>query len=314
MPKKKNFLIFDANSLIHRAFHALPQLKTKQGRVVGAVYGFLLIFLKVVKEFGPQFMVACFDFPAPTFRHKKFKQYKAKRPPTPQDLRKQIPLVKEVLGVFRVPVFEKKGFEADDLIGAISKKISFFKKSPQIETIVITGDLDILQLVDESTAVYLLKRGVKKAVLYDEIKVRERYSGLKPDQLDDLRALMGDPSDNIPGIKGIGEKTAIKLLRKFGTVEELYKYLGQNKKEALMSTKVKKLLNKQKKQAFLSKELAEIKKDIPVDVSLKESRWGDYNKKEAVEMLKELEFDSLIKRLLGEDNKGTIKKRNLSLW
>ncbi len=204
MKQQKQLIIIDSNSVIHRAFHALPPLTTKKGEIVNAVYGFLLVFFKAVKEFKPDFIAACFDFPAPTFRHKKFKDYKAKRPVAPKELYSQIPIVKEVLGVFNVSVFEKQGFEADDIIGTISEKFPKKQVLPEVEIVILSGDLDTLQLVNKNTKVYLLKKGVKNTVLYDETLVKERYSGLNPEQLVDLRALRGDPSDNIPGIIGIG--------------------------------------------------------------------------------------------------------------
>ncbi|GAI16870.1 unnamed protein product, partial [marine sediment metagenome] len=213
--KRKVLIIIDSNSVIHRAYHALPPLTTKKGEVVGAVYGFLLVFLKAIREFQPDFVAACFDVPGPTFRHKKYKDYKAKRPPVPEDLGQQISRVKEVLRGFNVKIFEKAGFEADDLVGTISHLAPRRQALPPIETIIISGDLDNLQLAGPQTKVYLLRKGVKDTILYDTAKVKERYQGLTPEQLFDFRALRGDPSDNIPGVTGIGEKTAIELLLQF---------------------------------------------------------------------------------------------------
>ncbi|MEK7503453.1 MAG: PIN domain-containing protein, partial [Patescibacteria group bacterium] len=164
--EKKRLIIIDSNSVIHRAFHALPPLTTKKGEVVGAVYGFLLVFLKAIKEFRPDFVAACFDVKGPTFRHEKYEQYKAKRPKAPPELYLQIPMVKDVLKNFGVTVYEKQGFEGDDLIGTIAKL------SP-IETIIISGDSDNFQLVDSKTKVYSLRKGVKDTVLYDEALVVE---------------------------------------------------------------------------------------------------------------------------------------------
>jgi len=211
--QRKRLVLIDANSLIYRAYHALPPLTTKKAEPVNAVYGFLLVFLKAIREFQPDFIAACFDSPGPTFRHKKFKEYKAKRPPIPKDLVSQIPKVKEVLSAFGVPIFEKKGFEADDLIGAISKITP-----PDTEVIILSGDMDILQLINSRTRVFLLKRGIKNTHLYDQNMVKEEY-GISPSQIVDFKALRGDPSDNIPGVAGIGEKTAIDLLKRFGNLE-----------------------------------------------------------------------------------------------
>jgi len=243
MENKKRLIVFDSNSVIHRAFHALPPLTTKKGEVVGAVYGFLLVFLKAVKEFQPDFIAACFDVKGPTFRHEKYAQYKAQRPKAPPELYLQIPMVKDVLKNFGVPVYEKQGFEGDDLIGTIAKL------SP-IETIIVSGDSDNLQLIDDKTKVYTLRKGVKDTVLYDEKLVTEKYQGLKPKQLIDYRALRGDATDNIPGVKGVGEKTATELLQRFGTLENIYRKLDEIK------PKTKELLVKSKEDAFASKDLA----------------------------------------------------------
>ena len=313
--EKKQLIIIDSNSVIHRAFHALPALTTRKGEQVGAVYGFLLVFLKIVKEFKPDFIAACFDFPAPTFRHKRFKDYKAKRPPAPKELYNQIPIVKEILKAFRVPIFEKEGFEADDIIGTIAKKFPQKQIFPKTETIILSGDLDTLQLINKNTKVYLLRRGVKNTVLYDKLLVREKYSGLNPDQLIDFRALKGDASDNIPGISGIGEKTAINLLKQFGTIEALYKELDKkSKKSEDVKPKLKNLLLREKEQAFLSKELAEIQKNVSIDISLKKSQWGKYDKEEVLKILGNLEFHTLMKRLSELESTDSKSKKALRLW
>ncbi len=290
--QRKRLVLIDANSLIHRAYHALPLLTTKKAEPVNAVYGFLLVFLKAIREFQPDFIAACFDSPGPTFRHKRFKEYKAKRPPTPKDLVSQIPKVKEVLAAFGVPIFEKKGFEADDLIGTISK-IS----PPDIEVIILSGDMDILQLIDSRTKVFLLKRGIKNAHLYDQNRVKEEY-GIFPSQIVDFKALRGDPSDNIPGVAGIGEKTAIDLLKRFENLEDLYRELEENSEKAKkIRQKIKELLLRHKKDAFLSKDLAKIKKDIPLRIGLEECSFEKYNRKKAIEGLKKFEFYSLTEKL-----------------
>jgi len=317
--EKKRLIIIDSNSVIHRAFHALPPLTTKKGEIVNAVYGFLLVFLKAIKMFEPDFIAACFDFPAPTFRHKKFKEYKAKRPPAPKELYEQIPKVKKVLKAFDVEIFEKQGFEADDIIGTISKKFPKKQVYPEAEIIILSGDLDILQLADKHTKIYLFKKGVKNTVLYDEKLVKERYSGLSFDQLIDFRGLRGDPSDNIPGVKGIGEKTAIKLLKKFKTLENLYEHLKKKtKKSQEIKPRTRELLLQQKEQALLSQELATIYKNVPIDVNPKNYEWKGYNKKKAVQVLESFEFYTLIKRI--SEPKEEIPKpdeksaRELTLW
>ena len=234
---KKKIIVFDSNAVIHRAYHALPRLTAKDGRLVNAVYGFFSVFLKAVSDFSPSFIAAVFDLPAPTFRHKKYKEYKAKRPKAPDDLYSQIPIIKEVLAGFNVKIFEKSGFEADDVIGTIVTTVAKEKLSTA-SAIIISGDLDSLQLVNKNTGVYFLRRGVKDTVLYDEKMVAERLGGLTPGQITDYKSLRGDPSDNIPGVKDIGEKTAIKLILDFGSLENIYQEL-EKKSERVKNLAVK---------------------------------------------------------------------------
>lgn len=313
--EKKRLIIIDSNSIIHRAFHALPPLTTKKGELVNAIYGFLLVFLKAIKEFEPDFIAACFDFPAPTFRHKKFKEYKAKRAPTPKEIYEQIPKVKKVLEAFDVKILEKQGFEADDIIGTISKKFPKKQIYPGIETIILSGDLDTLQLVDKHTKVYLLKKGVKNTVLYDEDLVKEKYLGLSFDQLIDLRALRGDASDNIPGIRGIGEKTAISLLKEFNTLENIYKHLKEKtEKSKEIKPRVKELLMEQKEQAFLSQELATIHKNVPIEVVPEKYKWQGYEESKAIAALKRFDFHTLIKRIKKPKKQEEKSARELTLW
>jgi len=314
---EKRLIIIDSNSIIHRAFHALPPLTTKKGELVNAVYGFLLVFFKAIKDFKPDFIAAAFDFPAPTFRSKIYKKYKAKRPPAPKELYQQIPKVKEILKSFNVQIFEKEGFEADDIIGTISRLAPKKQVMPKLETIILSGDLDTLQLVESETKVYSLKKGVKDVVLYDKELVKEKFGGLAPEQLLDYKALRGDPSDNIPGVTGIGEKTARELLLKFGTLENLYQEIETNSTKAKeLKPKLKETLLKYKDQAFLSKDLARIEKSVPIDFNLAKCRFQSVNKEKARELLRKFNFQSLIERLSKfEENKE--KKNlgeNLKLW
>jgi len=301
--EKRRLIIIDGNAVIHRAFHALPPLTTKRGELVNAVYGFLLVFFKAIKEFQPDFIVATFDSPSPTFRHKKYRLYKAQREKAPQELYDQIPKVKEILKNFNVQVLEKQGFEADDLIGTISKKAPRKQIIPELETIILTGDLDALQLVDEKTKVFALRKGVKDTILYDIQKVKEKYGSLTPEQLVDFKALRGDPSDNIPGVLGIGPKTAIDLIKKFGSLENLYKELREN------TDKIKKLkqslrekLQDYKEQAFLSKALVEIKENVPIEFNLEKCKWGKYNREKIMQIFRDYEFQTLINRLPEKNN------------
>jgi len=288
---KKRLIIIDSNSIIHRAFHALPPLTTAQGEPTGAVYGFLLVFFKALKDFQPDFVAACFDFKGPTFRHERFKDYKAKRPPAPQSLYEQIPKIKELLKSFNIMIFEKEGFEADDIIGTISHLAPKKQILPELETIILSGDKDTFQLIDKNTKVYALKKGVKDVVLYDESEIEKKYDGLKPSQLLDFKALRGDPSDNIPGVTGIGEKTAKELLSKFGTLENIYENISQ------VPERTRKKLIQYKEQAFLSRELAQIDKNVPINFDLKECQWGNYDKEKVIQLLKSFGFKSLLDKL-----------------
>jgi len=294
---KKRLIIIDSNSIVHRAFHALPPLSTKSGEVVGAVYGFLLVFLKALGELQPDYIAATFDLPGPTFRHEKFKEYKATRPPTAQGICEQLPKVKEILKAFNISIFEKQGFEADDIIATISSLVSG-QRTPELETIILSGDSDTFQLVDKNTKVYFLRKGVKDTVLFDENRVLEKYEGLSPEKLADFKGLKGDPSDNIPGVKGIGEKTAIGLILKFGSLENLFKEIDENSEKSVeIPARIKEILIKGKEQAFLSKELSQAEKNAPIDFDLEKCHWQKLDKEKAKEIFEKFEFQSLINRL-----------------
>jgi len=312
----KKLLIIDSNSIIHRAYHALPPLTTKRGELVNAVYGFLLVFLKALKDIRPDFIAATFDTPKPTLRHKKYKEYKAKRPPAPEELYSQIPKVKEFLKAFKVLIFEKEGFEADDLIGTIATLAPRKQVLPKIETIILSGDLDTLQLVNPQTKIYSLRRGVKDVVLYDENFVKEKFQGLTPGQVLDFKALRGDPSDNIPGVTGVGEKTAISLLLKFKTLENIFKEIEEkSEKGKELSPKLRENLLRYKEQAFLSKDLARLVIDAPIDFNLEKCSFGEYNEKELTQLFENYDFYSLIKRFpeIKKEGKKEIGE-NLKLW
>lgn len=293
--KTKTLLILDCNSILHRAFYALPELTAPDGQLVNAAYGFCLVFFRVIKEFKPDYIAATFDYPAPSFREKISKQYKAKRPPIPQPLSQQIPKIKKILQAFNVPIFEKPGFEADDVIGTIVKLAKRQQVIPPINIIIVSGDTDILQLVDKRTKVYLLKRGVKEILVFDEQKVRQKYGGLGPEQLVDFKALCGDPSDNIPGVTGIGPKTAQNLLLKFDSLENLYKRIEEDK--ASVNPKWRDTLCQYKDQAFLSKSLAQIDKNVDLNFNINQCCWLNPNPKTVTPVLTEFGFVSLIRRL-----------------
>lgn len=307
----KRFIIIDGNSLVHRAFHALPPLSTAKGRLVNAAYGFITILLRVLKEFQPEYAAVAFDLPKPTFRHALFKEYKAQRVKQPQELYDQIPIIQEILQRMGIPVFEKAGFEADDLIATLTRKAN----KEAAENIIITGDLDTLQLVDKGTKVYTLKKGIAETAVYDEKAVMGRY-GLAPRQLVDYKALRGDPSDNIPGVRGIGEKSAGQLIQTFGSIEKLYQHLKEckeGKTECQVKEKTKELLLEQEEAAFLGKQLVILKDQVPVDFSLEDCRFKKkINREELEEIFQELEFKKLLPRLdeLGLENKQAVNDPN----
>jgi len=309
-PKKEVLVIIDSNSVIHRAYHALPRLTTKKGELVNAVYGFLLVFLKAVKDFHPDFIAAAFDLPLSTFRHKKYNEYKAKRPPTPEELRSQMPIVKEFLSAFSVPIFEKEGFEADDIVGTIAQAVE--KKKNVSEIIILSGDLDSLQLVSLKTKVYALKKGIKDVILYDREQVKEKFQGITPEQILDFKSLRGDPSDNIPGVKGIGEKTAIELLLEFGSLANIYKKI--EKSPGALKENIKELLVKDKDRAFLSKFLVQLDKNVPIDFVLENCKWLNFDIKKVTHLLEKFEFYSLIKRLAEIKKIEEPVRENLKLW
>jgi len=272
-------------------------LATKSGQETGAVYGYLLTLFKAIKDLRPEYIVATFDTKAKTFRHEKFESYKAHRPVTPSGIISQIPIAKEVLQSFKIPVFAKEGFEADDLIATICSMAPEQEKN--IEIYILSGDLDNLQLVNENIKVYTLGKGIKDTVIYDINKVIERF-GVEPSQMNDFKALTGDASDNIPGVPSIGKKTASEIIQKYKSIKNLYEELSTD--TAVLKPKVKEALKKNKESAFMSLELVETKKDVDINFNLSECRFGNFDKKEIEDEFKKLEFDSLISRLISLNN------------
>jgi len=298
---QKYFVIIDGNSIVHRAFHALPPLTRSDGQIVNAVYGFLLVLFKIIKDFEPKYLVACFDRPEPTLRKQQFEEYKAKRVKAPQELYDQIPLIKEVLSSFNVPIFEMAGYEGDDLIGTLSRLS--VKENKEIKNIIVSGDNDVFQLVNDNTSIYFLKKGVKDASLCNKEEVFDRFNGLTPRQVIDYKALRGDASDNIPGVLGIGEKTATDLILKFGSVDNVFKEVDNNNPEIKESIKEK--LRNGRENAFLSLKLAEIIIDAPLKIEkLEDCEWKNYDKEKVVESLMGFGFRSLISKIPHEDGMG----------
>lgn len=312
----KKMIIIDGNALVHRAFHALPPLAAPDGRIVNAVYGFSSVLIKIIKDLKPDYLVAAFDLAGPTFRHDEYAEYKAQRKKAPDELYAQIPLIKDVLKAFGASLYEMEGFEADDLIGTIATQGKRNPPAGGLQVIIATGDLDTLQLVDEDkVVVFTMKKGISDTVIYNEKMVHERY-GLGPEQLNDYKGLKGDPSDNITGVPGIGEKTAGFLITVFGSIENMYTKLENSdtkklaKKYELSEKLIQKLLEN-KDKAIFSKRLSTIITDLPVKFDIKQAQWQKHADIKQVETLfKGFGFSSLLKRLpeiglVDSDNVGT---------
>ncbi len=290
--KRQKAVIIDANALLHRSFHALPPtLTTKSGQMVNAVYGFTSVLFKVLKEFKPTHIAVAFDKAKKTFRHEEYAEYKAGRAETPDEFYTQIPIVKAILAAFQIPVYEIDGFEADDVIGTIARE----NETAGIENIIVTGDKDAFQLIDEHTVVHTLRKGIADTVTYDTAAFRDTY-GLDPIQMIDLKAIAGDPSDNIPGVKGIGDKGATELLRRFESVEKIYQAIAAGKTADIKKRNLA-LLQKQEKEAMMSKRLATIVRDVPITYSPDDCALRPYDRQAVFSLFQELEFKSLLNRL-----------------
>lgn len=281
-------LLIDANSLIHRAFHALPPLTGPSGEPTQALYGLSSILLKIIKEEKPAYAAALFDRPEPTFRKKKYEAYKAQRPPAASELISQIIEAHNLFPAFGVPVFEKAGFEADDLIATFAEK---FKHEDDMRVVVLTGDMDTLQLVeDPAIAVRALKTGVSDTVVYDEAGVRAKY-GLPPSSLIAYKALVGDPSDNIKGLPGVGPKTAADLLQRFGSIEGIYAHLEE------LSPAVKEKFAAHREQVTLAEELVTLDRRVPVEIEELEALRVSYDEGRVTAYFEKFGFFRLIARL-----------------
>lgn len=287
MSKKRLFLI-DGNSFCYRAYYAIRHLVNSKGQATNAVYGFVTMLAKVIKDNDPDMFAVAFDLKGPTFRHKKFEEYKIHRKPMPDDLVSQMPYIKRLVEAHNIPIFELQGYEADDVLATIAKNA----ESHDIETFIVTGDKDALQLVNPHIKVMSTH---KEGLVYDAKKVKEAY-GVEPEKMIDIMALMGDATDNIPGVPGIGEKTAVELVGEFGSIENLYKHIDKVKSEAR-----KKTLDENEKLAFLSKELAVLDTKVPIKIDFKELELKEPDKIQLFELYKELEFKSLLKDVTPRD-------------
>jgi len=277
-------VLIDAFAILHRAFHAIPPLTNKKGEPTNAVYGFVSMILKVVQDLQPNSLAVCFDVKAPTFRHKEFKDYQSQRPPTADELSSQIEKVKSFLKAANIPIYLKAGYEADDLLGTIAKK------SDADSVIIATGDKDMLQLVDEKTKIYMPIVGLSSAKLFGQVEAKERM-GVFPSQIPDLKSLMGDPSDNYPGVAGIGPKTAIKLLEKYFSLDKIYAHLQE------IEPNVREKLEGGKKDVLLFHRLATIVKDVSIKIDFAEMKKWNIDSPDVLKLFAEFGFKTLTKRV-----------------
>jgi len=279
-------LLIDGNSIINRAFYALPPLTNGSGLHTNAVYGFTTMLLRMIEEEKPTHVLVAFDAGKRTFRHEKYGEYKGGRSKTPPELSEQFPLLKELLRAMNVQQFEIEGYEADDIIGTLAKRAD----EGGMETIIVSGDKDMLQLASDKVRIALTRKGISETEVYDPDAIREKYQ-LTPQQITDLKGLMGDASDNIPGVPGVGEKTALKLLHEYGTVEEVIARVEE------LKGKMKERIAENADSARMSKEIATIYRNVPVDVSWDEIEFRGFNPEKTQEMFQKLEFKSLLERL-----------------
>jgi DNA polymerase-1 len=294
----KRLLLIDGHSLLHRAFHALPPLTTPGGKPIGAVYGLARMLLKLFKDLDPDYVGVAMEARGPTFRHKEFKAYKEQRPEMDKELEEQIPEAHRLLETLGIPHYISEGYEGEDVIASLIEKAG---KSAD-EIVIVTGDRDLLQLIGGKVRLFIPEKGLSQGKLYGSKDVVERL-GVKPDQVVDYKALCGDVSDNIPGVRGIGEKTARKLLKEYETLEGIYDHLEE------LPEKTKKLLEEGKEQAELSRMLATIVSDVPVKLELKEWDESILQGEKAQNLFKEFGFKSLLKKL-SDQGTGVSEQEN----
>ena len=295
--KKTRLILLDAHAIIHRAYHALPDFSSTSGEPTGALYGLSAMLFKIAGDLKPDYIVACYDLPKPTYRHEVYKDYKAGRRETDDELAGQLDRSRDIFEVFNIPIYECEGFEADDVLGTIVEKQ---KNNKNIEIIIASGDMDTLQLVDKKKVqVYTLRKGITDTILYDEEAVIDRF-GFPPELLPDFKGLRGDPSDNIIGIRGIGEKTATILIQNFGTIESMYKTLKKSEKpfeKAGIKPRIIELLKDNEEEALFSKMLGEIRRDVPINFSLPTQKWHESVNVEAIiDLFADLNFRTLSNR------------------
>lgn len=290
--KDKKLMIVDGSSLLYRAFYALPLLATKEGTYTNGIYGFLTMFYRVMEEKEPDYVSIVFDKKGPTFRHEEYKEYKGTRKSTPSELVQQFPMIREILNAMNVKYLELSGFEADDIAGTLAKT----GEEKGLEVILVTGDKDYLQLATDKTKVLITRKGISEMEEFDREKILESYE-ITPDQLIDLKGLMGDQSDNIPGVPGIGEKTGLKLLKEYGTIDNIYKNIDN-----ITAKKLNQNLRENENLAYISRKLGEIVTNVPLDLEIDDLKLMEPDWEKLMKIYEKLEFNSFIKKFSGEYN------------
>ncbi|MAZ56378.1 hypothetical protein CL653_01150 [bacterium] len=324
---KKTLVLLDAHAILHRAYHALPDFSSPSGEPTGALYGVVTMILKIADELKPDYIVACYDLPEPTYRHIAYEAYKSGRKKTDEELVAQINRSRDIMEAFSIPVYEKAGFEADDILGTIVEDV---KGNKDLQVIIASGDMDTLQLVDkQKVQVYTLRKGIKDTVIYDEKAVIDRF-GFGPNLIPDYKGLRGDPSDNIPGVAGIGDKGGTELVVNFGSIENIYKQLERGEEKFLevgIKPRVTKLLKESKDEALFSKELAIIRRDADIQFSVPNVTWKEgIDADRLANLFSELDFRSLRNRVSDSLSLGTssesqqvvdedkVKRASVMLW
>jgi len=305
--KKEKLVLIDGNAVLHRAYHALPPLTTRSGELVNAVYGFASMLLKILSDFQPKYLIVAFDTPKPTFRKQEFVGYQAKRPIMDKELSGQIEKVHELVRTFNIPIFAVEGYEADDVIGSLAEQAASKRqrqsKSDNLEVVIVTGDRDLMQLVSEKVKLFMPQKGLSEGQIFGEKEV-EGKMGIPPKQIVDYKGLVGDSADNYPGVPGIGPKTAIELLKKFGSLEGIYRRLGDERRNEAgegIGESVKGKLREGRESAILSKKLATIVTNVPISLDWEKCQTKEFDKERVAEFFKELGFRSLVGRVRGTE-------------
>jgi len=285
--KKRLFLIIDGHAILHRAYHAIPLLTSKNSQPVNAVFGFFSMFLSIVKEISPSAVIVCFDTPTPTFRHLEYVGYQHKRKPTEEALVGQIDVLQQALISAKIPIYSRPGFEADDVIATVSKKLG---RKAKARVIILSGDKDLMQLVNRKVSLATPQKGIAEMTIYDP-KAVEAKLGITPKQVVDYKALVGDNSDNYPGVSGIGPKTAVSLLQKYGSFENIYRHCGD------FTENMRRKMETGREGGVLSEKLAKIVDNVPIKINTKRAVFGPKKIKCLKATLEKLGFRSLVRRL-----------------